>query len=472
MGNIQQFCGESACFSNGEVNLNKSSNVDFTGNNSNRIYKTLNDYQEILIKKGIAAWKRLLREKKDPFSTRNLSINIVKLDKFIERNKGKFIDLKTFEQGINFEILTLYQKLAIKEKKLGFKSFENKSLEKLKDKNIQSANNQFDFLFLRKPVLLNESKNMYLGQWNLSGEQEGYGKLINQDGSLIEGYFQKNGFCNYGRYFFTNGTYYEGGMKNNLPSSEGILKFFDTDIYSGLWNNGKYHGKGSLQINNKLKYQGEFLDDMFNGEGDLKYSDPDEYFYNYKGKFLNGKFDGEGLFKINKNQEKEFEEYKGNWKNGLPDGEGVYHWKNGNIYEGFYSEGKKTGKGKYTFNNGKCFYEGLWSNGKPNGKGSMNLENNIKILGIWKQGKIQMISNMDELNKENFDHKKIEIQIDTEIFSNYFSLQVNYITTIKENAKEIYLNENNGKIKNYSIGLKNLSNGLEKNIEKILENQN
>ena len=37
-------------------------------------------------------------------------------------------------------------------------------------------------------------------------------------------------------------------------------------------------------------------------------------------------------------------------------------YANGNVYEGEFVDGQKSGFGKFIWNNGKC-YEGLWENG-------------------------------------------------------------------------------------------------------------
>jgi hypothetical protein len=475
MGNIQYYCGESC--------INSDSNLKLQEKNIPQKIK-LNNYQEISLIKAINTIRILQKEKKDPFSTKNLTKKIKKLDEFIQIKQGKFVDLMTFENLINKEIYNIYTKLSIKEHKYGFKSFKNTSNSNTNfidsnEENISSIN-QLNFLFLRKPVILEETGDIYLGYWNLQGEREGYGKLVKNDGILIEGYWEPNGYCKYGRYFFPNGTYYEGNLKNNLPDTyyentnnfenfnllnynKGKLKLFENEIYNGEWEYGKFNGKGLLFISNKSKYEGEFKDSLFSGQGNLLYSDIDEYNYSYKGQFEKSKFEGEGYFKLtnNKNKVEEIEDYNGLWKNGLPNGNGIYNWKSGNRYIGFYLDGKKKGQGKYIFNSGNSYFEGIWSNGKPNGKGFLMLDNNLKVSGVWRQGKIQKIDNLEDIQNNN-NQRILDFQIENEIFNNDFFLNINYITPYKENPIKIFFDEKNGKIIQNSKVIKILSKILEK----------
>jgi hypothetical protein len=56
----------------------------------------------------------------------------------------------------------------------------------------------------------------------------------------------------------------------------------------------------------------------------------------------------------------------------------------GGRYEGDYVDGKKSGKGVYTWPNGHR-YEGDWVNDKRNGKGTLFAQNgSVLKKGIWK----------------------------------------------------------------------------------------
>lgn len=55
------------------------------------------------------------------------------------------------------------------------------------------------------------------------------------------------------------------------------------------------------------------------------------------------------------------------------------------MYEGNFLNGKFSGRGKYTFYDGKI-YEGLWENDLMNGEGSLIFPEGMKINGIYKNG--------------------------------------------------------------------------------------
>lgn len=465
MGNYQEYCGNNC--------INLESNMKLTERTFPEKNKTLNDYQEMLLIKALKFWRRYHKQK-------ILTEKLKKLDEFIAIKKGKFMDLEYFEKQINYfkEMEISVNNLAKKESKLGFKNF-----------NVNSENfeNSENLLVLRKPVSLYTTGDLYFGYWTLEGEISGYGRLFtNKTANLIEGNFSASGNCTFGRYFFSNGTYYEGYLLNNEPNLQGELKIFgenlkEENIYSGLWLNSEFNGQGYQILGkyNDFIYEGNFMRNYFCGFGKLSYNNNSnnnkDINYSYEGNFENNKFEGFGSFKHFTNFIEEvntitnkFEEYNGLWKNGLPNGKGIYIWKNGNIYEGNYEEGKKKGIGKFTFNSGNSFYEGIWSNGKPNGKGSLFLEKDLTISGIWKQGKIQKIDNIEDFEKIKKDPNLLDVPFDNEIFSYDFYVNLNQITPVNENVMEIFNDENNGKIET-SKYFKIFAKGIENNILNILE---
>lgn len=77
----------------------------------------------------------------------------------------------------------------------------------------------------------------------------------------------------------------------------------------------------------------------------------------YQGHWKDGKADGEGTF-----VDTQGSMYKGPWVNNLYHGEGVETWNYNTIrYEGEFREGKKTGTGRFEFDNN--YYEGDFVDG-------------------------------------------------------------------------------------------------------------
>ena len=61
-------------------------------------------------------------------------------------------------------------------------------------------------------------------------------------------------------------------------------------------------------------------------------------------------------------------------------------WKDNSIYEGDYLMGRKDGKGKFTFPSGNV-YDGYWIDGKQHGAGTLySKDEKILKKGLWKFG--------------------------------------------------------------------------------------
>ena len=161
----------------------------------------------------------------------------------------------------------------------------------------------------------------------------------------------------------------EGNIKYKLTNSiNGKGKEYNYDdnlIFEGEYLNGKRNGEGKEYYNNgKLKYEGEYFNDKRNGKGK-------EYYYNGKlkcdGEYLNGiellgtEYDANGKIK------NQFNKVKGIGKT----------YKLFRLYEGEYLNGKRNGKGKEYYNNGKLEFEGEYLDDKRwNGKG-YDIPNNL-----------------------------------------------------------------------------------------------
>ncbi|GEM_PF-6594410 len=100
--------------------------------------------------------------------------------------------------------------------------------------------------------------------------------------------------------------------------------------------------------------------------------------------------------------------YEGYFQNGKKNGHGTYTWSNGDVFDGDWMDGKRTGKGKITWSNGASFdgewkdnrmtegrytfpdgetYEGSFQNGKFEGYGKQVFPDGEKYEGQWHDGK-------------------------------------------------------------------------------------
>lgn len=100
--------------------------------------------------------------------------------------------------------------------------------------------------------------------------------------------------------------------------------------------------------------------------------------------------------------------FEGYFINGKKNGRGKYTWANGDVYDGNWVDGKRTGKGRITWSNGASFdgewkdnqmsegkysfadgsvYEGSFKNGKYDGYGKRIFMDGEKYEGQWHDGK-------------------------------------------------------------------------------------
>ncbi|CAI2359156.1 unnamed protein product [Moneuplotes crassus] len=101
----------------------------------------------------------------------------------------------------------------------------------------------------------------------------------------------------------------------------------------------------------------------------------------YIGEVKNGKRHGKGKITFSDGRE-----YEGLWEDDLRIGYGVKKYLNGDHYVGSFSMGKAHGKGIYTWQNSDI-YDGEWKNGVKEGNGMWKGINNESYIGEWKNSK-------------------------------------------------------------------------------------
>lgn len=153
--------------------------------------------------------------------------------------------------------------------------------------------------------------------------------------------------------------------------------FFRNMNLVGLFINNSLNGKGIVNGNDgRYSFIGEFKDGEKNGFGKET-----TFEYIYEGFFLNNKKNGKGklLFKTT------FDFYEGNFIDNNMTGEGFYSWANKDTYKGSFINGKMHGQGIYTWQSGRT-YEGSYINGIKEGWGILRHNNKILYEGEFKDG--------------------------------------------------------------------------------------
>ena len=77
--------------------------------------------------------------------------------------------------------------------------------------------------------------------------------------------------------------------------------------------------------------------------------------------------------------------YEGEFRDGKRHGRGVYRFANGDTYEGEYRNGKRCGYGRFSFANGDVYEGEFWEN-RYHGHGTFRFANGEVIEGEWANG--------------------------------------------------------------------------------------
>ena len=247
-----------------------------------------------------------------------------------------------------------------------------------------------DKILERPPLKFLSNEFIYKGMWNINGEKEGFGTLIDKEGNKYTGGWKEDKCHGYGRLLSKNGDYYEGEWANGVI--EGYGTFYSKQenyIYIGYFENFKFNGKGKI-IYDKSTYEGNFVSGYKEGKGQLIFEDGSFYI----GNFHKNNYNGNGIFKWNDGKA-----YSGEWKNNVIEGEGKFIWSENVYYKGEYKNNAREGKGTYYFGE-KDNFTGIWKNNLPHGEGVLTYKNQ-KIKGEFRFGK---------LIKEKSEDKEISSQ--------------------------------------------------------------
>lgn len=138
--------------------------------------------------------------------------------------------------------------------------------------------------------------------------------------------------------------------------------------------------KQRIILPNNVFYEGYLINNEFNGYGE--YRSP---YYNYFGYFSYGKKNGKGKLE---DFEKKLE-YNGDFKDDMKDGFGEEKYQDGSIYIGQFKQNMKNGNGNLILAGGNNYgYNGMFINDKISGKGKFIWNENKLYIGEWDNNEI------------------------------------------------------------------------------------
>ena len=304
----------------------------------------------------------------------------------------------------------------------------------------------------------------------LNGEKNGKGKEYNNEGKLLfEGDYLDGKRWN-GKTYNINKT-----IITELKEGKGYLKEFYGDylVGEGEYLYGLKNGKGKeYGPLGKLLFEGEYLNNQRSGKGieygffgDTKFEGEYKYGQKIQGKqFIGDRIEFEGEYLYNAKWDGKGYDENGRIIYELTNGKGkVKEYTFGCLeFEGEYINGKKNGKGKDYFYDGRLLFEGEYLNGKRwNGKGKeLYIDGNMRFEGDYLNGKKW---NGKELLYNNLNEFiEIEYLNGKEKGKQYYMngnlmFEGEYLNGIR-NGKGIEYYEN-GKIKFKGIFLNGMRNG-------------
>jgi len=127
---------------------------------------------------------------------------------------------------------------------------------------------------------------------------------------------------------------------------------------------------------NLLEESTEIYGKALDGKGSVDYKNGNKY----EGEFTNGMLHGIGTFYWRNGVK-----YSGGFQHNKIFGEGRYDWPDGSWYEGDVQFGLRHGRGKYVTAD-DCIYEGEWKEGLKHGKGIITYKSGTVFEGDFERG--------------------------------------------------------------------------------------
>jgi hypothetical protein len=336
-------------------------------------------------------WKSIVWRKK--FVRKHRKKNLRALTKYFITPDG-FNEAELPGKTININNIQVHENVFNTEKKLGDFVIDEKELIKYIEENKNKLKNY---------SIQYEDGSIYYGYYNKSWEREGYGVLIQADGSKFQGFFKNNKMNGRGRIVGIEGDYYEGEFVDDKANVYGKYVNKEGGIYIGQWKDEKQHGTGEENFPDGSRYEGQYYEGSKHGKGKISWTDGSSY----EGDFLNNEFEGNGLYKW-----RDGRVFQGSWKGNKMDGLGVFIWPDRKKYIGQYKNDKKCGVGVFIWPDNKK-YEGNWKNGKQNGFG-IYTSKGLRRFGEWVNGKKEKW-----LSEDTEDYKKLLKELEKNVICHF-----------------------------------------------------
>ncbi len=250
-----------------------------------------------------------------------------------------------------------------------------------------------------------------------NGKRHGKGKYTWSDGSFYDGEWKDGKKDGNGKQSHPDGSCYDGGWKDDKMDGFGVLVYSNQSRYEGHWSEGNENGHGMLTFANGNSYDGDWVNGEMNGNGIYTYANGEKYKVTCKEDEIISKEPFETpktsstVIRSNQKAKTEYKQirydsgdvYEGETQNGKRHGKGKYTWADGDTYEGDWKDGKRCGRGKVIqygkSPSGETYmkysYDGEWLDSKEHGhgicvEGDFGWEKMDKVFeGEWVNGKRQ-----------------------------------------------------------------------------------
>jgi hypothetical protein len=231
-------------------------------------------------------------------------------------------------------------------------------------------------------IYLNGDK--YIGEFD-DGRKDGLGTYTWSNHENMEKYvgeFTNGEFGKKGKIYYKSGQIYEGNIYDDYSYGKGVMTLTDGSKYEGVWSRRKDDKISKWEIKGYDK-DGEIILDIQEGigKGTYTWSNGDMYV----GEFKDGKRNGKGAYTFGKG-DFEGNRYVGEYKDGEYHGQGTYTWPDGSMFLGEFKDDKPNGQGTYSRSDGMK-YEGEWKDAKFHGQGTETLADGGKKVGEWRDNK-------------------------------------------------------------------------------------